>query len=72
MQLAGVSAFPLDFANRYRSKGYWDDRLLIEHWEDAFTSFADRVAVVDDTSSWTFAELETCSTQLARVLLDLG
>ena len=72
MKLAGVIPFPEDFAKRYRAEGYWDDRLLIEHWEDAFASFADRVAVIDDESSWTYAELDAHSTRLARVLLDLG
>ncbi len=72
MQLSGVTPFPDDVAARYRELDYWDDRLLIEHWEDAFASFADRVAVIDDTSSWTYAELERRSLRLARVLLDLG
>lgn len=72
MQLAGVTPFPEDYARRYRAEGYWDDRLLIDHWEDAFASFGERVAVIDDESSWTYAELEVRSTQLARVLVDIG
>lgn len=72
MSLAGVVPFPEDFANRYRALGYWDDRLLIDHWEDAFTAYADRVAVIDDQTSWTYAELAERSTRLARNLVDLG
>lgn len=72
MPLAGVVPFPEDFANRYRALGYWEDRLLIDHWEDAFTAYADRVAVIDDHTSWTYAELAERSTRLARVLVDVG
>lgn len=72
MPLPGVVRFPPEAAARYRDRGYWDDRLLIEHWDDAFRSFAERVAVVDDEQSWTYAELEERSRRLARVLLDIG
>lgn len=72
MQLAGVVPFPEDYAKRYRAEGYWDDRLLIDHWEDAFAAFSERVAVIDDEASWSYAELGERSTHLARVLLDLG
>ena len=72
MPLPGVVRFPPDAAARYRAAGYWDDRLLIEHWEEAFTAHPDRLAVVDDTASWTYAELADRSHRLARVLLDLG
>ncbi len=72
MQLVGVVPFPEDYATRYRAEGYWDDRLLIEHWEDAFAAFSERVAVIDDEASWTYAELGEWSAHLARVLLDLG
>jgi 2,3-dihydroxybenzoate-AMP ligase len=70
--MPGVVAFPADLAQTYRAKGYWDDRLLIEHYEDAFAAFSDRVAVIDDGSACTYAELSQRSLHLARVLLDLG
>ncbi|MGP3533645.1 (2,3-dihydroxybenzoyl)adenylate synthase [Microbacterium sp. RD1] len=70
--LDGVTRFPADFATRYRERGYWDDRLLIEHWEDAFAAFADRVALIDDVSTWTYRELSERSSRLARTLLDVG
>jgi 2,3-dihydroxybenzoate-AMP ligase len=72
VRLEGVTPFPADFADRYRRQGYWDDRLLIEHWEDAFKEFANRAAVIDDRCSWTYGELSERSTRLARVLRDLG
>ena len=72
MTMPGVIPYPRELSAVYRAKGYWDDRLLIEHYEDAFTAFADRVALIDDSSSWTYAQLSQRSLLLARVLLDLG
>jgi 2,3-dihydroxybenzoate-AMP ligase len=72
VQLSGVVPFPTEFASRYRAKGYWEDRLLIEHYEDAFAAFSERLAVVDDNLKMTYAELSERSERLARVLVDLG
>lgn len=72
MKLDGVTAFPADFAARYRARGYWRDRPLIERYEDAFDRYADRTALVDDAESITYAELEVRAERLARVLVDHG
>ena len=72
MKLDNVVRFPAEFARLYRERGYWDDRLLIEHWEDAFEAYADRVAVIDDNESWTYGQLAANSLQMARSLYDLG
>ncbi|MFD1715431.1 (2,3-dihydroxybenzoyl)adenylate synthase [Amnibacterium flavum] len=72
MALDGVVRFPAEFAEKYRAAGYWDDRLLIEHYEDAFRDYADRVAIVDDDESITYAELAERSMVVARNLHDLG
>ena len=72
MTLPGVTPFPPEFAARYRARGYWADRPLIAHFLDAFDQFADRVAVVDDTGSATYAELADASQRVALNLLDLG
>lgn len=72
MRLPGVTPFPAEAAARYRAAGYWDDRLLIEHWEEAFENYAGRTALIDDEQSWTYAELAERSMRLARVLVDLG
>src|SRR5688500_12960281 len=63
---------PEEYAQRYRAARYWDDRLLIEHYEDALERFADRVAVVDDRESLTYEELGRRSRIVARNLFDLG
>src|SRR5215468_8437 len=72
MTLPGMTPFPPEFAARYRARGYWQDRPLIAHFLDAFASFADRVAVVDDTGSTSYAELAAASERVALNLLDLG
>ncbi len=72
MTLPGVMPFPPEFAARYRARGYWADRPLIAHFLDAFDQFADRVAVIDDTGSYTYAELAAASQRVALNLLELG
>lgn len=72
MKLPGATPYPADFAERYRARGYWDDRSLIEHYFDAFSAFGDRVAVIDETESLTYAELGARAEHVARVLVDLG
>ncbi len=72
MALDGMVRFPEEYARRYREAGYWEDRLLIEHYEDAFGSFSSRIAIVDDTESLTYQELSDRSRIVARNLYDLG
>jgi 2,3-dihydroxybenzoate-AMP ligase len=72
MTLPGVTPFPPEFAARYRARRYWADRPLIAHFLDSFDQFADRVAVIDDTGSYTYAELADASQRVALNLLDLG
>src|SRR5579859_7228121 len=72
MTLPGVTPFPPEFAARYRARGYWRDRPLIAGFLEAFGAFADRVAVIDDTGSTSYAELAAASERVALNLLDLG
>ena len=72
MPLEGVVRFPPAFAARYRERGYWRDRSLREEFADAFAAFADRVALLDGERSFTYADVDRQSTNLALNLLDLG
>jgi 2,3-dihydroxybenzoate-AMP ligase len=72
VQIAGVTPFPQEFADRYRAKGYWQDRALVEHYLDAFAQWPDRVAIVDDDETLTYAELAQRAERTARALTDLG
>ena len=42
--LDGVTAFPAEFAARYRERGYWEGRPLSDGFTGAFAKYADRVA----------------------------
>jgi 2,3-dihydroxybenzoate-AMP ligase len=68
----GVIPFPKEYADRYRAKGYWQDRPMREVFSDWCVKYADRVALYDATRSVTFRELDERSTNLALNLLDLG
>lgn len=70
--LGGVVRFPPEFAARYRAKGYWEDRSLRDVFDEAFSRYADRVAIVDGDRSVSYAELNERATRLALNLLDAG
>jgi 2,3-dihydroxybenzoate-AMP ligase len=70
--LEGFVPFPPEFAQRYRAKGYWQDRTLAQEFEGVFQRFADRVALVDGDRQFTYAELDRVTTNLALNLLELG
>ncbi|MGD0242405.1 MAG: AMP-binding protein [Streptosporangiaceae bacterium] len=70
--LDGVTAFPAEFAARYRELGYWEGRPLFDGFTGAFATYADQVALVDAAGPVTYRELAQRSERLARVLLDLG
>ena len=72
MQIEGVTPFPQEYAQRYRAKGYWDDRPLIDHYLDAFARWPERVAIIDDHESITYAQLARRAERVAQALLDLG
>jgi 2,3-dihydroxybenzoate-AMP ligase len=72
VQIAGVTPFPAEYATRYRELGYWEDRALIEHYLDAFSRWPDRIAIIDDDETLTYAELASRSERVARALVDLG
>lgn len=70
--LDGVVRFPLDFAARYRAKGYWEDRSIADTFGEAFAKYADQVAIIDRGQQVTYAQLSERATRLALNLLDRG
>jgi 2,3-dihydroxybenzoate-AMP ligase len=70
--LEGVVRFPPEFAARYRSKGYWEDRSLADIFADVFAKYADRVAIIDRDQHVTYAQLDERATRLALNLIDEG
>ena len=70
--LQGFVPYPPEFAQRYREKGYWQDRSLAQEFDAMFQRFSTRVALVDGDVSFTYAELDKVSSNLALNLLELG
>ena len=70
--LEGVVPFPPEFAKRYREKGYWRDKSLAEEFAPVFKQYADRTAIIDRDSRFTYAEVDRVSDRLALNLLDAG
>jgi 2,3-dihydroxybenzoate---[aryl-carrier protein] ligase len=70
--LAGVVPFPPEFAQRYRAKGYWQDKSLAEEFSVVFRTFQDRIALVDGERRYTYAEIDGLTDNLALNLLELG
>ncbi len=72
MTWPGMTPFPPEFAARYRARGYWEDRPLIAPFLEVFDRYSDRLAVVDDEGSYTYAELAAASQRVALNLLEEG
>src|SRR2546426_2496736 len=70
--LEGVVPFPPDFAQRYREKGYWQDRSLAEEFAAGFDRFKERIFLVDQDREYTYGEIDRLSDTLALNLLELG
>ena len=70
--LEGVVGFPLEFAKRYRERGYWADKSLADEFSVVFHQYGKRVALIDREHSLSYAQLDAASTNLALNLLALG
>ncbi len=70
--LNGVVPFPPEFAQRYRARGYWQDRSLADEFRAVLGRYGPRVAVIDGDRTFTYAQLDHLSTNLALNLLDVG
>ena len=49
--LNGFVPFPPEFAERYRAKGYWQDKSLAEEFNAVYARFGERIALVT-TPTW--------------------
>ena len=70
--LEGFVPFPPEFAARYREKGYWRDQSLAQEFDAVYKRFAERTALVDGDVSFSYAELDRVTTNLALNLLEIG
>jgi len=70
--LDGFVPFPAEVAQRYRERGYWQDRSIAQEFAQVFQTFAGRTALIDGERRYTYAELDRVSDNLALNLLALG
>ncbi len=70
--LEGFVAFPPEYAEKYRTKGYWQDRALRDEFDDVFRAHANRVALIDGERQYTYSDVDRLSSNLALNLMDLG
>lgn len=70
--LEGVVPFPPEFAERYRERGYWAGKSLAEEFNVIFQVYGHRVALIDRGRTWTYAQIDELSTNLALNLLAMG
>jgi mycobactin salicyl-AMP ligase len=68
----GFVPFPAERAAAYRAAGYWTGRTLDSILTDAAWRWPDRVAVVDDTTTLSYPELDAAADRAAAGLSRLG
>ncbi|WP_028646961.1 (2,3-dihydroxybenzoyl)adenylate synthase [Nocardiopsis sp. CNT312] len=69
---ADWTPWPEEFADAYRAAGYWTGETFPAFLSDRAARFADRTAVVDGPTRWTYAELARRADSLATGLSRLG
>src|SRR3954465_11095258 len=72
MALKGVVPFPPEFAQRYREKGYWQDKSLAAEFAVVFQQYKSKIALVDGEREYTYADIDRITDNLALNLLELG
>lgn len=68
----GFVAFPAERAAAYRAAGYWTGRTVDSLLTEAARRWPDHCAVVDASTSFTYAELDTAADWAAAGLRELG
>jgi 2,3-dihydroxybenzoate-AMP ligase len=70
--LEGVVPFPPADAQRWRAKGYWQDKSLADEFAVVFERYANRIALIDGDRQYSYADVDRLSSRLALNLLALG
>ena len=70
--LRGCTAWPEEFARRYRRQGYWADITLHDMLARSIDAAPDRIALVHGNRRLTYAQLGEAIDRLAGHLIDLG
>ena len=70
--LEGVVPFPPEFARLYRERGYWLDKSIAQEFKVVFERYAGREALIDRDRSFSYADIDRLSDNLALNLLASG
>ncbi|MEO1818237.1 AMP-binding protein [Pseudomonas sp.] len=70
--MIGFVPFPDDYAQRYRSQGYWQDKTLAQTFSEVCERYAERIAVCDANTELSYRALDESASRLALNLLDTG
>jgi 2,3-dihydroxybenzoate-AMP ligase len=70
--LDGVVPFPPADAERWRARGYWQDRSLADEFAAVFARYEQRIALIDGDRRYAYGDIDALSTRLALNLLALG
>lgn len=68
----GLTAWPPEFAARYRERGCWRDEALGAMLRQWARSHGDRTALVSEERRWTYRELDSAADRLAAGLRQRG
>jgi mycobactin salicyl-AMP ligase len=68
----GFVPFPAERADAYRRAGYWTGEPLDSILRDGAAKWAQRTAIIDGRSSYTFAELDAAADRVAAGLAAMG
>ena len=70
--LQGCTAWPEEFARRYRRQGYWADITLYDMLRRSAAAAPERIALVQNERRLSYAELRVAIDRLAGRLIELG
>ena len=71
--MEGFTPWPIDFADKYRSAGYWIDRTISEVMDESFAKYASRTALITSGGrEFKYSELGNLATRLALHMINLG
>ena len=70
--LQGCTAWPEEFARRYRQQGYWPDITLNDMLLRSAAATPDRIALVHGTRRMSYAQLAGAIDRLAGRFIELG
>lgn len=70
--MEGCVPWPEEFVQKYREKGYWEDKSLAEHLEDWVMKYGDAPAIIHGGREISYISMDEKAARLAYGLASLG